>query len=173
MATSSASVSMEQYLRTSYSPDVDYVDGEIQERNLGEFEHARLTGLFFAYFYAQEKQTHAKALVEQRIRVTPDRVRICDFVLLRPGAQREDVTQTPPLLCIEILSPEDRLARATLVLEDYLRMGVPHIWLVDPLHRVTYTFDENGHHEHEGALNIPELNVSLDMYPMFADLDEE
>lgn len=173
MATASALIPLEQYLRTSYSPDVDYVDGEIQERNLGEFEHARLTGLLFAFFYAQEKQTRAKALVEQRIRVTPNCVRVCDFVLLRPSAPREAVTQTAPLLCIEILSPEDRLARAKLLLQNYLGMGVTHIWLVDPLRRVTYTFDESGHHEHEGALNLPELNISLDMHRMFADLDEE
>jgi hypothetical protein len=35
MATS-AIVPVSEYLRTSYSPDCDYVDGEVQERNLGE-----------------------------------------------------------------------------------------------------------------------------------------
>ena len=28
-------VSVEEYLHTSYRPDCDYVDGEVQERNLG------------------------------------------------------------------------------------------------------------------------------------------
>jgi hypothetical protein len=42
MATASTLISIEEYLRTSYHPDCDYVDGEIQERNLGEREHARL-----------------------------------------------------------------------------------------------------------------------------------
>ena len=33
---------MEEYLATSYRPDCDYVDGEIEERNLGEKEHSIL-----------------------------------------------------------------------------------------------------------------------------------
>jgi hypothetical protein len=35
-------ISVEEYLNTTYRPDVDYVDGEIEERNLGEFDHADL-----------------------------------------------------------------------------------------------------------------------------------
>jgi len=35
-------VSVEEYLNTSYSPDCDYVDGEVLERNLGEREHSEL-----------------------------------------------------------------------------------------------------------------------------------
>ena len=33
-------ISLEEYLQTSYHPDCDYVDGEVQERNWGEFDHA-------------------------------------------------------------------------------------------------------------------------------------
>jgi hypothetical protein len=33
-------ISVEQYLATSYEPDCDYVDGRIEERNLGEFDHS-------------------------------------------------------------------------------------------------------------------------------------
>ncbi len=35
-------VSVEEYLRTSYGPDCEYVDGRIEERNLGELEHSIL-----------------------------------------------------------------------------------------------------------------------------------
>ena len=41
MATS-AQVAIETYLKTSYHPDRDYVDGEIEERNSDEFDHAEL-----------------------------------------------------------------------------------------------------------------------------------
>ena len=42
MATTPTLLSIDEYLRTSYHPDADYVDGEIEERNLGEYEHAKL-----------------------------------------------------------------------------------------------------------------------------------
>jgi hypothetical protein len=32
-------ISVEEYLNTTYRPDVDYIDGEIEERNWGEFDH--------------------------------------------------------------------------------------------------------------------------------------
>jgi len=35
-------ISVEEYLRSSYSPDREYVDGEIVERNLGEKTHGRI-----------------------------------------------------------------------------------------------------------------------------------
>ncbi len=39
-------VSLEEYLNTSYRPDVEYIDGELQERNVGEIEHARMIRLY-------------------------------------------------------------------------------------------------------------------------------
>ncbi len=50
MATTPVLLSIDQYLRTSYRPDVDYVGGEIQERNLGEYEHGKIQGLIFHIF---------------------------------------------------------------------------------------------------------------------------
>jgi Uma2 family endonuclease len=41
-ATSTPYLSVEEYLHTVYRPDVDYVDGRIEERNVGEFDHADL-----------------------------------------------------------------------------------------------------------------------------------
>jgi hypothetical protein len=40
-------IPVEEYLATSYRPDCDYVDGEIEERNVGEFDHSFLQGLLF------------------------------------------------------------------------------------------------------------------------------
>ena len=37
-----ALIPVEEYLRTTYDPDCDYVDGEVQERNLGELDHSDL-----------------------------------------------------------------------------------------------------------------------------------
>ena len=172
MATTPALLSIDEYLRTGYSPDVDFVDGEIQERNLGEYEHARLQAALTAFLFGHEKTWQVRAVVEQRIRVAAGRVRICDIAVLRADAPRERVTETPPLICIEILSPEDRLARAQVVLGDYLRMGVPNIWLIDPLRRTAYTFDANGLHLIDATnLSVPGTPIALDLAEAFSALD--
>ncbi len=67
---------------------------------------------------------------EQRVQVAPRRVRIPDICL--PAADKDDVTQHPPLLWIEILSPEDRWNRMQTRLHDALAFGVRTIWVIDP-----------------------------------------
>jgi hypothetical protein len=44
MATT-AQIALSDYLKTSYDPDLEYVDGELQERNVGETDHARVQAL--------------------------------------------------------------------------------------------------------------------------------
>ena len=38
----SALIPVSEYLSTSYDPDCDYVDGQVQERNVGEEDHSDL-----------------------------------------------------------------------------------------------------------------------------------
>ena len=46
--------------------------------------------------------------------------------------------ETPPLLAIEVLSPNDRAGQVLSKINDYLKAGVKLVWLVDPeLRRVT------------------------------------
>jgi Uma2 family endonuclease len=172
MATASTLLSMEEYLRTSYKPDVDFVAGEIQERHLGEYEHARLQTLIAVMFATRESQWKISTVVEQRIRVSQRSVRICDLAILRADAPRERVTTTPPLICIEILSPEDRLSRAKQVLTDYLQMGVQNIWLIDPIYRSAWTFDAAGLHEADPTnLVVRDTPIRLDLTEAFAAID--
>ena len=50
-------ISVEEYLATSYRPDCDYVDGRIEERNLGEYDHSSLQTAIGAYFFARRNGT--------------------------------------------------------------------------------------------------------------------
>ena len=172
MATAPALLSIDEYLRTSYKPDVDFVDGEIRERNLGEYEHATFQIAIGSQFWVHRAEWAVHPVTEQRIQVAPDKVRVCDIAVLRADAPRERVTLTPPLICIEILSPEDRLSRAKEVLADYLRMGVENIWLVDPIYRSVWTFDTTGLHEADPAnLKVKDTPIHLDLGEAFAALD--
>ncbi len=172
MATAPSVLCVDEYLRTTYKPDVDFIDGELKERNVGEYEHGRIQWLIGLWFGNREKEWQIQGVMEQRTRVNQDHVRVCDVVLLRADAPREKVTSTPPLLCVEILSPEDRLARAREVLADYLAMGVQNIWLIDPLRRAAWTFDAVGLHEADHTrLTVPNTPIHLDLTEAFAAID--
>ena len=174
MATAPALMTMEQYLHTAYSPDVDFVDGEIQERNVGEKDHGRLQSMISAWFAARETDLSLDTTIEMRMRVSTTRVRICDVAVFRAGAPDEQVAIAPPLICVEVMSPEDRLSRAIKVLEDYRAMGVPHIWLIDPQERLAYTFGRDGLHQQEDCvLQTNDTAIALDVNELFARLDRK
>jgi Uma2 family endonuclease len=174
MATAPSLISIEEYLHTGYHPDVHFVDGVIEERNLGEYDHAKLQALINFVFMTHEDLWQTDAVVEQRIRVSPTRVRVCDVAVLYADAPHEPVTRTPPYICIEVRSPEDRLSRAEKVLADYQAMGVPNIWFIDPVDRKAYTFDAKGLHQAvDLTLTVPGTPVRLDVAELFAKLDKK
>ena len=124
-------IPLHEYLGTSYRPDREYVDGEIRERNVGKYEHARVQALLAARFSQHERAWGAQVVTEQRVQVSPSRVRIPDVALLPLNAQ-PDVIVDPPILVIEILSPDDSYSDTQERAQDYRTMGVETVWIIDP-----------------------------------------
>jgi hypothetical protein len=75
-------VSLNEYLTTDYEPDCDYVDGELEERNVGEKEHSIVQAFFIKWLAAFEEQWKLEACPGIRMRVSPTRVRIADVAIL-------------------------------------------------------------------------------------------
>jgi len=130
--------SLAEYLATSYHPDRDYVDGEVQERNLGEFEHAAIQAFLTSWFFQHRQEWQLHVLPEMRLKVGTDRVRIPDVCLLSRNQPVEQVITVPPLAVLEILSPEDRVLRYNERLADYRQMGIENVWVIDPANRMGY-----------------------------------
>src|SRR5271165_5182252 len=124
-------IPLDAYLGKNYRPDREYVDGEIRERNVGKYEHARIQALLARWFGNHEQEWGVQVVTEQRVQVSPTRVRIPDVALLTVGAQ-PDVIVDPPLLVIEILSPDDSYSDTQERAEDYRAMGVGTVWIIDP-----------------------------------------
>jgi Uma2 family endonuclease len=124
-------IPLHEYLSLSFRPDREYVDGEVRERNVGKYEHARVQALLAAWFGNHEKEWGIVGSVAQRVRVTENRVRVPDVVVLTAGAQ-PDVLTEPPLLVIEILSPDDSYSDTQERAQDYRAMGVETVWIIDP-----------------------------------------
>src|ERR1019366_8941719 len=130
MATISR-IPMTAYLETTFRPDREYLDGELRERNVGKWEHARVQWLLALWFGSHEKEWGITGSTEQRVRVAENRVRVPDLVVLTAGAQ-PDVLTDPPLLVIEILSPDDTYSDTQERAQDYRAMGVETVWIIDP-----------------------------------------
>jgi Uma2 family endonuclease len=164
-------VSLEEYLRTDYEPDCDYVDGELEERNVGEKEHSIVQAFFIKWLAKYEEQWKLEACPGIRMRVSPTRMRVADIAILPLDAPFEGVLTRPPIAIIEVLSPEDRVSRYQQRLDDYCAMGVTNVWVIDPMRHKAFDCSQGGWQPVDKLLiTNPPVEIPLD--PLWKKLDQ-
>jgi Uma2 family endonuclease len=171
MATS-ALVPLREYLETSYRPDRDWIDGEVRERNMGEGPHAAIQAFLIGLFRERRIEWAIRVLPEQRVQTSEQHYRIPDVCVMQGTAPFETIVHTPPLLCIEILSRDDRMSEMQERVDDYLGMGVAMVWLVDPRRRKAFMTEPHGLREAAGELTVPGTPIRVAVTEVFAELDE-
>lgn len=164
-------VPVEAYLSRIYHPDREYVDGVVVERNLGERDHSRLQTLLAAYLVGMEEAWGVTALTEQRVQVSPTRYCIPDLCLLAADDPDEPIVRKAPIVCIEVLSPEDRMSAVEEKMLDYFEMGVRHVWVIDPGRRTAFDYTRAGKSEPEdGVLRVAGSPIALPIDDIFDKL---
>jgi Uma2 family endonuclease len=166
--SSATLVSVQEYLAASFRPDRDYVDGELQERNLGEQPHS-LTQVNLTIFLGNRRtQWGIRVLTEQRVQVSAPRFRVPDVCVLPASAPRDPIVRQAPFLCIEILSPEDRVSLLNERLSDYFQMGVRYVWVLDPLTRRAFRYTPGEMHEVlDGILRATDPDIEVPLAEVF------
>jgi Uma2 family endonuclease len=162
-------ISVSEYLKNSYRPDCDYVDGRIEERNVGEHDHAALQAELIFWFRQRQEEWNVEVLPEQRVQVSATRFRVPDVCLVSLDEPVEQILTKPPLACIEILSPEDTMRRMQERIEDHRQFAVPNIWILDPGIRRGYNCRPSGWLE-AGEFEIPNTPIRLVLSEIFARL---
>jgi len=165
---SATQIPVSEYLQTSYRPDREYIDGEVRERKMGKREHAMIQAALAAWFWNHKQQWGIQVATEWRTRVSESRVRIPDVVIVARGPH-EDVLATPPILAIEILSPDDTYADLQDRSHDYQVMGVETIWIIDPTTRTARMAHEDAWVEAR-RLTVPGTEIFVDIDELFSSL---
>jgi Uma2 family endonuclease len=165
-------ITVKEYLSTSYEPDCEYEDGVIVERNLGEFEHSFLQALLATLFTNNMDAWGVFALTEQRVQINPRKFLIPDVCVLRVGAPTDPIVAQPPLIAIEIVSPEDTRRRTTHKVLAYLDFGIEHVWVIDPRARIAYRGTHSGSEQvPDGKLTVPGTPIVVRVPELFEKLD--
>ena len=142
--TQNTLVPVEVYLNTSYEPDAEYVDGVIEERPMGEWNHANWQAAILEFFRSRRHNWNIRVAAELRVQVAAGNFRVPDVTVTDRSLAIEQVITHPPIAVFEILSPEDTITRMMTKLGEYEQMGIRTILVLDP----------NGKHYryHEGSL---------------------
>ena len=161
MATLTA-VPVEEYLRTMYHPDMEYVDGQLLERHVGQHHHSRLQALTTGILLGREDECGFRTFTEQRVRISDEpRYRIPDICVKALPYKTAPVLERPDL-AIEIVSPDDELGEMLDRIADYVVAGIPYVWVADPYKR---TLKEVVH----GAIRRPSSTVLAT--PLVGEID--
>ncbi len=173
-AISTPCLTVEQYLKTTYRPDVDFVDDHIEERNVGEFDHNTVQYRVARFFDDHRHEWKIRFAIEQRIQTSERRFRIPDVCVMDASGPKEQIVRQTPLLCVEVLSPEDTLNRMLVRAQDYFSMGIPAVWILDPARRTAWVCSREGMDEYQsGIITLPGSPISLKLYQIFSALDED
>jgi Uma2 family endonuclease len=144
------------------------VDGAVLERNLGEYDHSRPQALICAFFVNREKQWRVRVVPEQRVQVNLHRFRIPDVCVVLAESPVEAIFRQPPFICIEILSKDDTFKSVTERLDDYLAMGVPNVWVIEPHTRRGYIYNADGFLEaKDGVLRAADSETAVPSASIF------
>jgi len=98
----------------------------------------------------------------------PDTVRGPDIALYEDAQKFSELHpkygEAPPVLAVEVLSPNDRWSRVTRKITDYLKNGVALVWLIDPQNR-DVTVYRPGHEPH--VVDVTQEITGEDVLPEF------
>ena len=172
MATTAAQISLEAYLTSSYERDCDFVDGVLEERTGGEYDHNLVQRAIILWFYRHEKEWPIRSIQEQRTKVASTKVRIPDVCVFSRDVPIEQVFTRPQLIAIEVLSPEDRHSRIEARMSNFRSFGVPNLWVVDPETRSGWDLSD-GNWVRKERLEVASSPIYLSLPELFAKIDED
>jgi Uma2 family endonuclease len=164
-------ISVEEYLNTSYDPDVEYVDGVLVERSVGDWLHSLVQRNLIVAF--RLKYPKVFAVPELRSKTRETRFRLTDVcALLHPPKTK--CLLDAAFLAIEILSEDDRMTRIMEKLEEYAQKGVPNIWLIDPRLRTMSVYSQGALQEVRGdVIATGDPRLELTRQEIFMQVDVE
>jgi Uma2 family endonuclease len=80
----------------------------------------------------------------------------------------ERVIRKPPIVAVEVLSPDDRAGYLEEKINDYLEFGVPYIWVINPETRRAYVHTPQGSHEvTDGVLRAESAEIEVTLSQIF------
>jgi len=164
--SAATTVSVEDYLHRTEKPYCEYRDGVLHPKSPATTLHGRVQ--FWLQFLLDRQGV--EALGEVHVRLSPTKYLIPD-VIAAPEIQSPYPTD-PVLLCVEILSPEDRVGATLAKCEDYHAWDVPFCWVIDPEKQTGWQYHAGSEPERVdrgGTLTAGTLSVSFE--ELFSDID--
>ena len=144
--TSAPLVTVEEYIARfvdgEEEPACEFVDGVLLEKPMGTKRHSQVQANIIK-LVGQHYDETLNALPELTTRLRDRQFYIPDIAVEQPSQPiqgRYPGPKDPVLLCVEVVSPPDRVGKLFAKCEEYHCWGVPYCWVIDPEHRVAWEY---------------------------------
>ncbi|MEH2262229.1 Uma2 family endonuclease [Nostoc sp.] len=180
VTTPVTSITFEEYLTYDDGSDFHYelVDGKLELMNPPTIEHFLIVDFLDTALKAEIKRCSSPWLCfrESGVRTGRNKSRLTDLCVVTVEQAREllnasAVFQSPPLLIVEVVSPESVKRDYRHKRSEYAALEVLEYWIVDPLKaKVSVLLLEDGFYEETvftatqeiGSRTFPEMAIAVD-----------
>ncbi|MEH1828532.1 MAG: Uma2 family endonuclease [Nostoc sp.] len=180
VTTPVTSITFEEYLTYDDGSDFHYelVDGKLELRNPPTIEHFLIAKFIEQLLDAEIKRCNSTWLCfrETGVRTGRNKSRLTDLCVVTLEQAREllnasAVFESPPLLVVEVVSPESVKRNYRHKRSEYAVLEVPEYWIVDPLQaKVSVLLLEDGFYEETVftanqeivSRTFPELRIAVE-----------
>jgi Uma2 family endonuclease len=163
-------ISEEQYLHTSYEPECEFEDGVLFEKAMGTLKHAKLQSKLVRFIGNRGRVWKLDAYSELTFKIRSGKYMIPDIAVVADPQPESSYADKPPLIWIEILSPDDRHVRVSKKVQDVLAFGTPYVWVIDPETLESELHTPQGMQVLEdGVLRIPGTPIEVPLAQVLED----
>jgi len=160
-------VAVDEYLNSSYRPDMEYEDGVLVERNVGDWLHSTVQSNLVFVLRTKYPRVYVRPELRSQTKATRYRLPDVCVVLARPKTK---YLVEAAFLAIEVLSEDDCMTKVMERLEEFDRKGVPNIWVIDPRRKKAFTFEGGRLQEVEGGFAAGAQQIHLPLEDVFRGL---
>ena len=160
--STSALMTVEEYLKLDVKPYCEYIDGAVRQKPVPTSYHSLLQTLLGTLLTVRSQQFYTMSEVHVRIR--PRKFLVPDLAVVRREMFEHPYPTKPVYLCIEIVSPDDKLEELLAKCEEYHAWGVLHCWVIDPEQRTAWSYDRGADSvklSESGTLLAGEIEIPL------------
>lgn len=173
MAAQPSPLSLEQFhqLYDGAKPAYEYWHGAAVQKSMPTLLHGIVQFILMTLL----KRDGWRTASEVRLKVVPEAEPVPDVIAVH-GKFKGSYPSSAPELCVEIMSPDDRLSKVIEKAKAYLSWGSQFVWIIDPEKRTAWTLSSESGPDPiwiapTGTLRAGD--TAIDMHELFAAVDGE
>ena len=160
---------IERFVEGGEKPTCEYMDGLLIPKPMGTKKHSQVQANITKLIGSRYDET-LNPLPELTTRLREGQFYVPDLAieeLAKPIQGRYPGPNDPVLLCVEIVSPPDRVGKLFGKCEEYHKWGVPYCWVIDPERKIGWEYFPDDSEPRKVSATLTAGSIQLELAEVF------